>query len=66
MKNGMSKLIENAAEPELVSNVIIDAIKDKSPKLRYLAGKDVEQILGIKDKVSDEEFHDILKQMATI
>jgi NAD(P)-dependent dehydrogenase (short-subunit alcohol dehydrogenase family) len=66
MKNGMSKLIENAAEPELVANVVIDAIKDKNPKLRYLAGKDVEQILGIKNKVSDEEFHDMLKQMATI
>ena len=66
MKNGMSKLIENAAEPELVANVVIDAIEDKNPKLRYLAGKDVEQILGIKDKVSDEEFHDMLKQMGTI
>lgn len=66
MKNGMGKLIENAAEPELVANVVIDAIKDKNPKLRYLAGKDVEQILGIKNKVSDEEFHDMLKQMATI
>ena len=65
MKNGISKLIENAAEPELVANVVINAIEDKNPKLRYLAGKDVEQILGIKDKVSDEEFHDMLKQMGT-
>jgi NAD(P)-dependent dehydrogenase (short-subunit alcohol dehydrogenase family) len=65
MKKGMSRLIENAAEPEMVANVVIDAIKDKNPKLRYLAGKDVEQILEIKNKVSDEEFHDMLKQMAT-
>jgi NAD(P)-dependent dehydrogenase (short-subunit alcohol dehydrogenase family) len=66
MKNGMSKFIENAAEPELVANVVIDAIKDKNPKIRYLAGKDVEEILGFKNKVSDEEFHNMLKQMATI
>ena len=57
------KLIENAAEPEYVAKVVVDAIMDKNPHIRYLAGKDVEQLMGIKNKMSDEDFHNFLKQM---
>lgn len=65
MKTGMSKLIENAADPEMVAEVVLEAITDKNPKLRYLAGKDVKQIIETKNKLSDEEFHNKLKQMQT-
>jgi NAD(P)-dependent dehydrogenase (short-subunit alcohol dehydrogenase family) len=63
MESGMAKLIENAAEPEYVAKVVVDAIMDKNPQIRYLAGKDVEQLMGIKNKMSDEDFHNFLKQM---
>ena len=63
MENGMAKLIENAADPEHVAKVVIGAITDENPKIRYLAGKDVEEIMGIKNKISDEDFHNFLKQM---
>jgi NAD(P)-dependent dehydrogenase (short-subunit alcohol dehydrogenase family) len=63
MENGMAKLIENAADPEHVAKVVIGAITDENPKIRYLAGKDVEEIMGIKNKMSDEDFHNFLKQM---
>jgi NAD(P)-dependent dehydrogenase (short-subunit alcohol dehydrogenase family) len=63
MESGMAKLIENAADPGFVAKVAIGAITDKNPKIRYLAGKDVEEIMGIKHKMSDEDFHNFIKQM---
>jgi hypothetical protein len=63
MEGGLAKLIENAADPEYVAKVVIGAIMDKNPKLRYFAGKDVEQIMGVKNKLSDEDFHNFLMQM---
>lgn len=63
MESGMDKLLKNAANPEYVAKIVLDAIMDKKPKLRYLAGKDVEQIMDAKNKMSDEDFHDLLKQM---
>ena len=45
--------------------VVLDAINDSNPKLRYLAGKDVEHIMEIKNKVSDEDFHNMIKNMSS-
>ena len=64
MEDGMKKLIESGESPEYVARVVIDAINDNNPKLRYLAGKDVEQIMEIKSKVSDEEFHKMIQNMS--
>ncbi len=63
MESGVDKLVENGSSLEYVAKVVLDAIMDKKPKIRYLAGKDVEQILDIKNKMSDEDFHNMLKQM---
>jgi NAD(P)-dependent dehydrogenase (short-subunit alcohol dehydrogenase family) len=63
MENGMENLIKNATDPQYVAKVVIDAVIDKNPKLRYLAGKDIERIIDIKNKMSDEDFHNMLKQM---
>jgi NAD(P)-dependent dehydrogenase (short-subunit alcohol dehydrogenase family) len=65
IEDGMKKLIESGERPEYVARVVLDAINDNTPKLRYLAGKDVEQIMGIKNKVSDEDFHDMIKNMSS-
>ncbi|MDQ3084755.1 MAG: SDR family oxidoreductase [Thermoproteota archaeon] len=65
MEDGMKKLIESGEKPEYVARVILDAINDNNPKLRYLAGKDVEQIMEIKNKVSDEDFHNMIKKMSS-
>ena len=62
---GMKKLIENSESPEYVARVVLDAINDSNPKLRYLAGKDVEQIMEIKNKMSDEDFHNMIKNMSS-
>ncbi len=65
MEDGMKKLIESGESPEYVAKVVLDAINDSNPKLRYLAGKDVEHIMEIKNKVSDEDFHNMIKNMST-
>jgi NAD(P)-dependent dehydrogenase (short-subunit alcohol dehydrogenase family) len=62
---GMKKLIESGERPEYVARVVLDAINDSTPKLRYLAGKDVEQIMEIKNKISDEDFHNMIKNMSS-
>lgn len=64
MEKGMKRLIESGQAPEYVADVILSAIKDNNPKLRYLAGQDVEQILEAKVKLSDEDFHNMLKKMS--
>lgn len=63
VESGMNKMIENGSPPEYVAKIVLDAITNENPKLRYLAGDDVEQIMEIKKKMSDEDFHNMMKQM---
>jgi NAD(P)-dependent dehydrogenase (short-subunit alcohol dehydrogenase family) len=65
LEEGMKKLIESGERPEYVAKVVLDAINDDNPKLRYLAGKDVEKIMEIKNRVSDEDFHSMIKNMSS-
>jgi NAD(P)-dependent dehydrogenase (short-subunit alcohol dehydrogenase family) len=37
-----AKLAKNASNADLVANIVLDAASNPSPRLRYLAGKDVE------------------------
>ena len=63
MEKGIKRLHENASSPQLVANITYDAITSDEPKMRYLAGKDVEQWVEAKKKMSDEEFHHMIKQI---
>ena len=63
MEKGIKRLHENASSPQLVANITYDAITSDEPKMRYLAGKDVEQWVEAKKKMSDEEFHNMIKQI---
>lgn len=56
------KLMENSSPPELVANLVVEAAMSKTPNLRYLAGKDVEQWVAAKKSMSDEEFQSMMKQ----
>jgi hypothetical protein len=60
--NSFEELMKNSSSPELVANVVLKAVKDESPNLRYLAGNDVEQWLGAKRNMSDEEFYKMMAQ----
>ena len=63
MENSVDKMMENASTPQYVAEVVLHAITNENPKLRYLAGKDVEQLVEAKRKMSDEEFVNMMKQM---
>jgi NAD(P)-dependent dehydrogenase (short-subunit alcohol dehydrogenase family) len=45
---GFEKMMKNASSPDVVAKVVLNAMKDENPSLRYLAGSDVETWLGGK------------------
>jgi hypothetical protein len=55
-------MIENAPDADLVASVTVDAATAKEPNLRYLAGKDVQQMVAAKKSMSDEEFQKMIRQ----
>src|ERR687890_941977 len=61
---GFEEMMKNASSsPDLVAKVVLNAIRDENPSLRYLAGSDVEKWLGgNKRKMADEEFYKMMKQ----
>jgi NAD(P)-dependent dehydrogenase (short-subunit alcohol dehydrogenase family) len=63
MKDNLNKMLDNGSTPQYVAQVILHAITSENPKLRYLAGKDVEQWVEAKRKMSDEEFASMMRQM---
>lgn len=54
---------ETMTQAEQIAEVIFEAATDDSDKLRYRAGADCEQLLGARDKMSDEEFFAMQQQM---
>ncbi len=56
------RMIENASDADLVASVIVEAATAKEPNLRYLAGKDVQQMVAAKKNMSDEEFQKMIRQ----
>jgi NAD(P)-dependent dehydrogenase (short-subunit alcohol dehydrogenase family) len=59
--NGFEKMMKNASSPDLVANVVLKAVRNEKPSLRYLAGNDVEEWLG-KRTMADEESYKMMKQ----
>ncbi len=62
MESGFSKMLENGSTPDLVAKTVLEAISTDAPKLRYLAGNDVKQLLDGKKNMSDEDFFNMMKQ----
>ena len=60
-----SELAKNASDAELVANVIVDAASNPNPRLRYLAGKDVESWAAGKKKMDELEFFKMIKGLTT-
>ncbi|MGB6628876.1 MAG: SDR family oxidoreductase [Nitrososphaeraceae archaeon] len=58
----LEKMMENGSSPDLVAKVVLNAVTNENPNLRYLAGKDVETWLDSKRNMSDEEFYKMMKQ----
>jgi NAD(P)-dependent dehydrogenase (short-subunit alcohol dehydrogenase family) len=62
MESNIKKMIGNGSTPQNVAGVVLEAITSQDPKLRCLAGKDVEQWMESKTKMSDDEFIKMMKQ----
>ena len=56
------RMIENASDADLVASVVVEAATAKEPNLRYLAGKDIQQMVAAKKNMSDEEFQKMIRQ----
>ncbi|SDE08456.1 SDR family oxidoreductase [Limimaricola pyoseonensis] len=53
---GSEDFTRNASAPEVVSQAIWDAVNDNSPRLRYTAGEDAQQLMAARSAQDDEEF----------
>jgi NAD(P)-dependent dehydrogenase (short-subunit alcohol dehydrogenase family) len=62
MAGRIEEMRRNASSSELVANIVLEAVTTKNPNLRYLAGKDVEQWIEQKKKLSDKEFFNMIKK----
>jgi NAD(P)-dependent dehydrogenase (short-subunit alcohol dehydrogenase family) len=63
MNDVLGQLMQNGSPPSLVANLVLEAAKSDNPNLRYLAGKDVEQWVDQKKKMSDKEFFNMMNQL---
>jgi NAD(P)-dependent dehydrogenase (short-subunit alcohol dehydrogenase family) len=58
-----NELTKNASPAELVANIILDAASNPNPRLRYLAGKDVEAWAAGKKNMDELEFFNMIKRI---
>ena len=65
MSSNQERMLENGSDADLVASVVAEAATSKEPNLRYLAGKDVQQMMAAKKSKSDEEFQKMMKQGLT-
>jgi NAD(P)-dependent dehydrogenase (short-subunit alcohol dehydrogenase family) len=63
MMASTTELAKNASSAELVANIILDAASDPDPRLRYLAGKDVESWAASKKNLNELEFFNMMKSL---
>jgi len=58
-----TELAKNASDAELVANIILEAALNPNPRLRYLAGKDVESWAASKKNMNELEFFNMMKSL---
>jgi len=55
-------MLEGGSSSDVVAKVVLEAVTSENPRLRYLAGKDMETWMETKRSMSDEEFYNMMKQ----
>jgi NAD(P)-dependent dehydrogenase (short-subunit alcohol dehydrogenase family) len=55
-----NQFFQSGSAPELVAKVVLTAINNPNPNLRYLVGKDVEEWVKSKESMTDAEFHNMM------
>jgi hypothetical protein len=53
LATGYEELMKNASSLDVVAKVVLDAVRNENPNLRYLAGKDLDMLLEARKNMSD-------------
>ena len=51
----VEEMLKHRLDPEEVAKTVIQAIENPKPKLRYIVGKDAEELIELRRKSADEE-----------
>jgi NAD(P)-dependent dehydrogenase (short-subunit alcohol dehydrogenase family) len=62
MAASFEPLLKNGSSADVVAKVVLKAVTSENPSPKYLAGKDIEAWMEAKTSMSDEEFHNMMKQ----
>ena len=58
----IEEMLKHRLYPEEVAKTVIQAIENPKPKLRYVVGKDAEELIELRRKSSDEKVFGICGQ----
>ena len=58
----LQHMLEDGSSADVVAKVVLNAVRSENPSPKYLAGKDIETLGEAKRSMSDEEFHNMMKQ----
>ena len=58
----LQHMLEGGSSADVVAKVVLKAVTSENPNPKYLAGKDIEAWMEAKTSMSDEEFHNMMKQ----
>jgi NAD(P)-dependent dehydrogenase (short-subunit alcohol dehydrogenase family) len=58
----LQHMLEGGSSADVVAKVVLKAVTSENPSPKYLAGKDIETWMEAKTSMSDEEFHNMVKQ----
>jgi hypothetical protein len=62
MASSFGQMLQNSSLPQFVVEIVLKAVTTKDPDLRYLAGKDVQQWIEQKQKMSDTAFFNMMRE----
>jgi NAD(P)-dependent dehydrogenase (short-subunit alcohol dehydrogenase family) len=62
MVTSFQHMLEGGSSADIVAKVVLNAVTSENPSPKYLAGKDIEALGEAKRSMSDEEFHNMMKQ----
>jgi NAD(P)-dependent dehydrogenase (short-subunit alcohol dehydrogenase family) len=58
----LQQMLESGSSADVVAKVVLKVVTSENPSPKYLAGKDIEAWMEAKTSMSDEEFHNMMKQ----
>ncbi len=63
LMQAIQPMLENGSDPIVVAKVIYEAATDGTDTIRYTAGEDAKQLVGLRKQLDDKEFIENIKSM---